>query len=55
VQWLAMALTRALGPTTRARRLVEHFGNIEAIFRAPTELPAVYRLAAQALATGKSL
>jgi DNA processing protein len=31
LQWLALELTPGLGPT-RARRLVEHFGNVAAIF-----------------------
>jgi DNA processing protein len=55
--WLALALTPGLGPT-RARRIVEHFGNVEAVFRASlTELEATGMLAAsaQALGTGKSL
>lgn len=57
LQWLALGLTPGLGPT-RARRLVEHFGNVGAIFRASlTELEATGLLAvsAQALGTGKSL
>ena len=57
LQWLALGLTPGLGPT-RARRLVEHFGNVAAIFRASlTELEATGLLAvsAQALGTGKSL
>ncbi len=56
-QWLALALTPALGPT-RARHLVEHFGRIEAVFHASlTELEAcgLPAAAAQAIATGKSL
>jgi DNA processing protein len=57
LQWLALGLTPGLGPT-RARRLVEHFGNVGAIFRASlTELEATGLLvvSAQALGTGKSL
>ena len=57
LQWLALGLTPGLGPT-RARRLVEHFGTVAAIFRASlTELEATGLLAvsAQALGTGKSL
>jgi len=57
LQWLALGLTPGLGPT-RVRRLVEHFGNVAAIFHASlTELEATGMLAvsAQALATGKSL
>jgi DNA processing protein len=55
--WLALALTEGLGPT-RARRLVEHFGTIEGVFRASlTELEAagIQAVSAQALGTGKSL
>ena len=55
--WLALALTPGLGPT-RGRRIVEHFGNVEAVFRASlTELEATGMLAAsaQALGTGKSV
>jgi DNA processing protein len=57
LQWLALALTPGLG-ATRSRRLVEHFGSIEAVFRASlTELEATGLLAvsAQSLGTGKSL
>lgn len=57
LQWLALGLTPGLGPS-RARRLVEHFGNIAAVFRASlTELEATGLLAvsAQSLGTGKSL
>lgn len=57
LQWLALGLTPDLGPT-RARRLVEHFGSIAAVFRASlTELEATGLLAvsAQSLATGKSI
>jgi len=57
LQWLALALTPELGPT-RARRLVEHCGGIEQVFRASlTELEAagLRAPAAQALGTGKSL
>ena len=55
--WIALALTEGLGPT-RARRLVEHFGTIEAVFRASlTELEAtgIQAVSAQSLGTGKSL
>ena len=55
--WLALALTPGLGPN-RGRRIVEHFGNVEAVFRASlTELEATGMLAAsaQALGTGKSV
>lgn len=54
--WLALALTPGLG-ATRTRRMVEHFGGIEAIFRASlTELEAtgIQAVSAQSLATGKS-
>jgi DNA processing protein len=57
LQWLALGLTPGLGPT-RARHLVERFGNVGAIFRASlTELEATGLLAvsAQALGTGKSM
>ncbi len=56
LQWLALGLTPGLGPS-RARRLVEHFGGIAAVFRASlTELEATGLLAvsAQSLGTGKS-
>src|SRR5438270_11907689 len=56
-QWLALALTPSLGPT-RVRKLVEHFGGVEAVFRATlTELEAagLQAVAAQAIATGRSL
>jgi DNA processing protein len=55
--WLALALTPGLGPT-RARRLVEHFAGIDAVFRASlTELEAagIQAVSAQALATGQSM
>ncbi len=57
LQWLALGLTPGLG-SSRARRLVEHFGSIAAIFQASlTELEATGLLAvsAQSLGTGKSL
>ena len=56
-QWLALALTPGMGPT-RSRRLVEHCGGIEQVFRASlTELEAtgLQAVSAQALATGKSM
>ena len=56
LHWLALTLTPGLGPT-RVRHLVEHFGNVAAIFRASlTELEATGLLAisAQSLGTGKS-
>ncbi len=55
--WLALSLTPGLGPT-KARRLVETLGSIEAVFRASlTELEAtgIQSVAAQTLGTGKSL
>jgi DNA processing protein len=55
--WIALALTEGLGPT-RARKLVEHFGSIEGVFRASlTELEAagIQAVSAQSLGTGKSL
>jgi DNA processing protein len=57
LQWLALALTQGLGPT-RARRLVEFFGSVEAVFRASlTELEAsgIPAVSAQSLGTGRSL
>jgi DNA processing protein len=56
LQWLALALTPGLGPT-RARRLVERFGGIQAIFKASlTELEAtgIQAVSAQSLGTGRS-
>jgi DNA processing protein len=56
VEWLAIALTQGLGPT-RARKLVEHFGGPDAVFRASlTELEStgIQAVSAQSLATGKS-
>ena len=57
LHWLALGLTPGLGPS-RARRLVELFGSIAALFRASlTELEATGLLAvsAQSVGTGKSL
>jgi DNA processing protein len=57
LQWLALALTPGLGPT-RGRRLVEHLGSVEAVFRASlTELEAagLSAVSAQAIGTGRSL
>jgi DNA processing protein len=56
LEWLAISLTPGLGPT-RSRKLVEHFGSPEAVFRASlTELEAsgIQAVSAQSLATGKS-
>ena len=56
LEWLAMSLTPGLGPT-RARKLVEHFGSSEAVFRASlTELEStdIQVVSAQSLATGRS-
>ncbi len=56
LEWLALSLTPGLGPT-RARKLVEHFGGPEAVFRASlTELEGtgIQAVSAQSLATGKS-
>ncbi len=56
LEWLAISLTPGLGPT-KARRLVEHFGTPEAVFRASlTELEStgIQAVSAQSLATGKS-
>jgi DNA processing protein len=57
LQWLALALTPGLGPT-RARRLVELMGSVEAVFRASlTELEAtgIQAASAQSLSTGRSM
>jgi DNA processing protein len=56
LEWLAISLTPGLGPT-KARKLIEHFGSAEAVFRASlTELEAtgIQAVSAQSLATGKS-
>jgi len=56
LEWLAIALTPGLGPT-RARKLVDHFGSADAVFRASlTELEStgIKAVSAQSLATGKS-
>jgi DNA processing protein len=55
-EWLAISLTPGLGPT-KARKLVEHFGSPEAVFRASlTELEStgIQAVSAQSIATGKS-
>jgi DNA processing protein len=57
LEWLALALTPGIGPT-RARRMTEFFGGIEALFHASlTELEAtgIQAAAAQSLGTGHSL
>ena len=57
LRWVALSLTPSLG-ASRCRRLVEHFGGVEQVFRASlTELEAVglESAAAQAIALGKSL
>jgi DNA processing protein len=57
LQWLALALTPGLGPT-KARRLVDHFGGIQAVFGASlTELEAtgIKAVSAQSLGIGRSL
>ena len=57
LQWLALALTPRLGPT-EARRLVEHFGGVQNVFKASlTELEAagIQAVSAQSLATGQSM
>ena len=56
LEWLALSLTPGLGPT-RSRKLVEHFGSPDAIFRASlTELEStgIQAISAQSIATGKS-
>jgi DNA processing protein len=55
-EWLAISLTSGLGPT-KARKLVEHFGSVEAVFHASlTELEStgIQAVSAQSIATGKS-
>ena len=57
ISWLALTLTPGLGPT-RAKRLVEFFGSVEAVFNASlTELEAagLPAAAAQSLGTGRSV
>jgi DNA processing protein len=57
MQWLALALTPGLGPT-KARRVIEFFGSVEAVFRASlTELEAagLRAVSAQSLGTGRSM
>jgi DNA processing protein len=57
LEWIGLAMTPGLG-ATRSRRLVEHFGGIEALFVASlTELEAagIPAVAAQSLGTGRSL
>ena len=56
VDWLALTLTPGLGPT-KSRKLVEHFGSVEGVFRASlTELEGsgIQAVSAQSLAIGKS-
>jgi DNA processing protein len=56
LEWLAISLTPGLGPT-KARKLVERFGNPEAVFHASlTELEGagLQAVSAQSIATGKS-
>ena len=57
LQWLALTLTPGLGPT-KARRLVDFFGSVQAVFLASlTELEAtgIQVASAQSLGTGRSL
>jgi DNA processing protein len=57
LEWLALSLTPGIGPT-RARRMTEFFGGIEALFQASlTELEAtgIQAASAQSLGTGQSL
>jgi DNA processing protein len=57
LRWVALSLTPSLG-ASRCRRLVEHFENVENVFRASlTELEAVGldAAAAQSIALGKSM
>jgi DNA processing protein len=56
LEWLALSLTPGLGPT-RARKLVEHFGSADAVFRAELtalEATGMQAVSAQSIATGKS-
>jgi DNA processing protein len=56
LEWLALSLTAGMGPT-KSRKLVDHFGSAEAVFRASlTELEGagLQAVSAQSLATGKS-
>lgn len=56
LQWLALALTPAMGPI-RGHRLVQHFGAVERVFQSSlTELEAAGLPAAcaQSIALGKS-
>jgi DNA processing protein len=56
LEWLAISLTQGLGPS-KGRKLVEHLGGPEAVFRASlTELEAagIRAVSAQSIATGKS-
>jgi DNA processing protein len=56
LEWLGIAMTPGLGPT-KSRKLVEHFGSPEAVFRASlTELEGsgIQAVSAQSIATGKS-
>src|SRR5258708_22851014 len=56
-KWIALWLTPGLGPT-RSRRLFDHFGGVENVFRASlTELEACGLQAgsAQSIGTGKSI
>jgi DNA processing protein len=57
MQWLALALTPGLGPT-KARRVIEFFGSVQALFLASlTELEAagLRAVSAQSLGTGRSM
>lgn len=57
LKWLALSFTPGLGPT-KARKLAEHFGSAEAVFRASlTELEStgIQAVSAQSIATGKSM
>lgn len=56
IYWLALSLTEGLG-VMRIRKLIEHYGNPENVFRASlTELEAtgMRAVSAQSIATGKS-
>src|ERR1700692_2080418 len=56
LEWRAIWLTSGLGPT-KARKLVDHFGGVEAVFHTSlTELEStgIQAVSAQSLATGRS-
>src|SRR5579872_360220 len=57
LQWLALSLTPGMGPT-RGRKLVDHFGSIEAVFHASLttlEGAKIPSQSAQSIFSGKSI